>query len=386
MRKRPWLTRNLVALSAISLTQDAASELMYPLLPLFITGVLVAPPIVVGLVEGLAEVAAGLAKYFAGRASDHRDRRVFISSGYALAGVGKIMVASAIAWPMVLVARVVDRLGKGIRSAPRDALLTADLERENFGRAFGFHRAADTTGAVIGPLLALYLLAHFDGDLRKVMWWAVVPAVISVLLTYFVRETRTQTQPRPNRSERAPLGEKFWAIATPLIAVALINVPDTLLLLRVSEIGASTTQIVLAYIGFNLVYVLAAYPAGALSDRIAPHKVYALGLVAFSLTYLALANMKTVNGWLFVVVAAYGFFPAFTDGIGKSMISKQVSHSVHGRAQGVFQSLTGVAILVAGLWFGALWDLGAGGGSVPAMLAAVGSAIAAALFILRDWR
>jgi MFS family permease len=386
MRKRPWLTRNLVALSAISLTQDAASELMYPLLPLFITGVLVAPPIVVGIVEGFAEVAAGLAKYFSGRASDNRDRRIFISSGYALAGVGKILVASAVAWPMVLIARVVDRLGKGIRSAPRDALLTADIDRNQFGRAFGFHRAADTTGAVLGPLAALYLLAHFDGDLRKVMWWAVLPAALSVLLTFFVRETRKASATHIEPASKTPLGEKFWQTASPLVAVALINVPDTLLLLRVSELGATTTQVVLAYIGFNLVYVLAAYPAGVLSDRIAPNKVYAIGLGAFSLTYLALANLNEVNFWLFVVVAGYGFFPAFTDGIGKSMVSKQVSHAVHGRAQGVFQSLTGGAILIAGIWFGALWDVGAGHGSAPAMVAGISSAIAAILFLWRDWR
>ena len=146
-------------LTLVSLTQDAASELVYPLLPLFLTGVLAAPPVVLGLVEGCAEAAAGISKYVAGRWSDSRTRRPFVTSGYAMAAVGKVIVASAYAWPTVLVGRVVDRLGKGVRSAPRDALIAASVPREDLGRAFGFHRMGDSAGAIIGPLLALAGLA-----------------------------------------------------------------------------------------------------------------------------------------------------------------------------------------------------------------------------------
>ncbi|MFM2077628.1 MAG: hypothetical protein RJA49_1518, partial [Actinomycetota bacterium] len=164
--RRAWLTRNLVILTLVSLTQDAASELLYPLLPLFVTGVLAAPPVVLGLVEGSAEAAAGISKYVAGRWSDGRARRPFVTAGYGLAALGKVLVAAAFAWPLVLVGRVVDRLGKGVRSAPRDALIAASVPREDFGRAFGFHRTGDTLGAVIGPLIALAGLALLDGDVR----------------------------------------------------------------------------------------------------------------------------------------------------------------------------------------------------------------------------
>ena len=181
-----WLTRNLVVLTVVSLFQDAASELLYPLLPLLITGVLAAPPVVLGVIEGVADATAGLARYIAGRWSDRSGRKGFIGVGYGLAALGKVLVAVATTWPLVLIGRVVDRLGKGVRSAPRDALIAASVPPEALGRAFGFHRAGDSLGAVIGPLLGLWALAAMQGDLHATLWWAVVPAVMSALLVFLV--------------------------------------------------------------------------------------------------------------------------------------------------------------------------------------------------------
>ena len=164
--RRAWLTRNLIILTLISLTQDAASELLYPILPILLTGVLAAPPLVLGVVEGLADATAGVTRYFAGRWSDRRGRKRFIATGYGLAAVGKVLVAAATVWPMVLVGRVVDRFGKGVRSAPRDALIAQSVPRENLGRAFGFHRMGDSFGAVIGPLLGLWALAAMNGNIH----------------------------------------------------------------------------------------------------------------------------------------------------------------------------------------------------------------------------
>jgi MFS family permease len=368
--KKKWLTRNLLVLSLISLMQDAASEIMYPLLPLFLTGVLVAPAIVLGAVEGCAEVAMGISKYFAGKASDTRGRKPFITAGYGLAGVGKILVAASVVWPTVLLGRVIDRLGKGIRSAPRDAMITNSVDPEHYSRAYGFHRSADTLGAVIGPIIALIGLAVLDGDIRAVMWWAVVPAVLSVGLTFFIKE---EQKPKRNKSAKvAPklvLPRNFWKTSTPFILFALTNLPDTLLLLRLSQIGTSTTNVVLAYVGFNVVYALAAYPAGILAERFPPHRIYALGLAAFSISYLVLGSMTESGFLMYAVVALYGFFPALTDGIGKSMVSAVVPKTSHGRAQGIFQSLSGFSILIAGLWGGALWSFGSGSGSVPMTIA-----------------
>ncbi len=382
MAKHPWLTRNLVVLSLVSLTQDAASELMYPLLPLFLTGVLAAPAIALGVVEGLAEVAAGLSKYWAGRTSDRVGRKTFITTGYGLAGIGKMIVASSVIWPTVVFGRVVDRIGKGIRSAPRDALITTSLEPEHYGRGLGFHRSADTAGAVIGPFLALIGLAALNNDVRAVMWWAVIPAFLSMGLTFLVHEKRTEVTTQSVIIEKLPLPRSFWSAALPFIAVSLTNLPDTMLLLRLSQIGMSMTHVVLAYIAFNLVYTLSAYPAGAISDRLPRTMVYSIGLLAFSITYITLGQIDHPSKWVYTAVAIYGFFPALTDGIGKAAIADATTKSSHGRAQGVFQSLTGFAILGAGLWAGVLWNYGSGHGAFPMTTAGtIAGAAAIAMFI-----
>ena len=393
MRLPNWLTRNLLILTLVSLTQDAASELLYPLLPLFITGVLAAPPVVLGIVEGCAEAAAGISKYVAGRWSDGRGRKPFISAGYGMAALGKVIVAAAFAWPVVLVGRVTDRLGKGVRSAPRDALIAASVPREAYGRAFGFHRMGDSLGAVIGPLLALVALNVLNGNVRAAMWWAVVPAVLSVALVALVREPKVRAietvatsvdllgaTPTPEKEDRkTPLPPEFWRVTWVLIAIAVVNFPDVLLLLRISDLGLSTTQVVLAYVVFNLVYALGSYPAGAVTDHLSPRLVYGLGLLAFAVGYAGLGLLgtdATSHTWVvYALVAIYGLFPALTDGVGKAWISGLVPDAVRGRAQGIYQSLTSGSVFVAGLWAGILWQVGPGGGVVPLLIAGTAGAI-----------
>jgi MFS family permease len=380
---RPWLTRNLVILTLVSLTQDAASELLYPLLPLLVTGVLAAPPVVLGVVEGVAEATAGITKYVAGRWSDRRGRKPFVGIGYGLAAVGKVLVAAAWAWPVVMVGRVVDRFGKGVRSAPRDALIAASVPPGTYGRAFGFHRTGDTVGAVVGPLLGLLALTLLDGDVRAALWWAVVPATLSVLLVAFVREPKTSADAHPAAAPHehllspTPLPRPFWRVTITLVAIALVNFPDALLLLRVMDLGFSTTQVVLAYVAFNLVYTLGAYPAGVLADRWPPALVYSVGLTAFAIGYVGL-GLVDGGTWVFVLIAIYGLFPAFTDGVGKAWISTLVPDAHRGRAQGVFQSLASGAVLCAGLWAGLLWEAGPGDGVLPLLVSGTAALLAAA--------
>jgi len=371
----------------VSFTQDAASELMYPLMPLFITGVLAAPPIVLGIVEGAAEVTAGISKYFAGKASDRIGSKTLITTGYGLAGVGKLFVASAFFWPMVLFGRVVDRIGKGIRSAPRDALITKSVAPSHYARAFGFHRSADTFGAVLGPILALIGLATLNNDVRAVMWWAVIPAMLSVIISLFIQDNKPAPQQLTELNRSGKLPRNFWTAAIPFIVFSLTNIPDTMLLLRLSQIGTSMTHVVLAYIGFNLVYTLAAYPAGIIADRLSAYTVYAIGLLAFAATYITISRLTAPSGWMYVAVALYGFFPALTDGIGKAIISHTVPKTMHGRAQGVYQSLSGGSILIAGVWAGLIWSQGSGNGSLPMMIAGVLAAVSGlVLLLMRSYR
>jgi MFS family permease len=352
-----WLTRNVRVLSAVSFLQDAASELLYPLLPIYLTAVLGAPPSVVGAVEGAAEGAASLTKLAAGPLGDRFARRPMIASGYGMAALGKVMVAAATAWPGVLAGRVVDRFGKGIRGAPRDALLVVDVDLAARGRVFGFHRAMDTLGAVVGPLLGLAGYELLGHRIAPLLWVAVVPAVLSVALVFLVREPRRVLPGAERRAVFAGVGDlprRYWRVTTVLVLFGLVNFPDALLLLRLNEIGFSVVEVILAYVTYNAVYAVSSYPAGLLADRIPRPAVFGVGLVFFAVGYLGLGlTTNVVAAWL--LIGVYGVFTGCTDGVGKAWISSLVGSETQASAQGVFQGASGFAILAAGLWAGFLW-------------------------------
>lgn len=393
----------MVVLTLVSLTQDAASELLYPLLPILLTSVLSAPAAVVGIIEGVAEAAAGAAKLISGRISDRVGRKPVTGLGYGLAALGKIIVAAAGAWPVVMLGRVTDRLGKGTRAAARDAWLASSVEPKHLGRAFGFHRMGDTVGAVIGPLLGLLILSLAQGDVRQALWVAVIPAVASVALVMLAPERRTQrttresasaqaansvpvrdrlsattaatpaTPPSAARDHKQPLPTNFWRVAITLAVVSLVNFPDALLMLRLHDLGWSTSAILLAYVGYNLVFTLAAYPAGVLADRLPPATVYAIGLVFFAAAYLGLGTIAgDQHSWqTWALLALYGLFPACTDGVGKAWISALTADAVRGRAQGYFQAMGNAAVFAAGLWAGLAWTAGSGQGALPLQVSGV---------------
>jgi len=371
---RSWLTPNVRTLSGVSFLQDAASELLYPILPIFLTVTLGAPAAVVGLVEGVAEGISALSKLVFGRLADGRTKRPFIALGYGLAAVGKVLIAVAVVWPVVLAGRGVDRVGKGIRGAPRDALLMVDVPVAERGRVFGFHRAADTAGAVVGPAIGLALYELLGHRLRPLLVVAVIPALLSVLLVAAVREAPVRPATRPAVDVAMPmeLSPRLRRLIAVLTIFGLVNFPDALLLLRAHEIGLSTGGVIAAYIVYNAVYAAGAYPAGALSDRLPRYRVYALGLLLFAVGYIGLGVIDTP--WLvFVLLPVYGGFAACTDGVGKAWVSSLAPDARQAGAQGLYQALTGGAILVAGLWAGLAWN---GTGVTPLL---VSGAVAAVL-------
>jgi MFS family permease len=377
--QRPWLTRNVRVLSAVSFLQDTASELLYPLLPIYLTAVLGAPPAVVGAIEGAAEGAASLTKLASGPLGDRFARRPLIATGYGLAALGKVMVAAFGAWQGVLAGRVVDRLGKGLRGAPRDALLVADVDDAARGRVFGFHRAMDTAGAVVGPLLGLVGYELLDHRIAPLLWVAVVPAVLSVALVFLVREQRivvaTVRAGLFSRVRDLPGG--YWRVTAVLVAFGAVNFPDALLLLRLNQIGFSVVEVILAYVTYNAVYALSSYPAGLLADRISRPAVFGIGLVFFAIGYggLGLTN-DHLTSWL--LIGSYGLFAGFTDGVGKAWISSLVGRDVQASAQGVFQGASGFAMLFAGLWAGLLWGAD---GRVPLLISGAAGAVFAVLVL-----
>ena len=374
-----WLTRNVRVLSAVSFLQDAASELLYPLLPIYLTVVLGAPPAVVGAIEGAAEGAASITKLAVGPLGDRYAKRPLIATGYGLAALGKVIVAVAGAWPGVLAGRVVDRLGKGIRGAPRDALLVEGVEPGERGRVFGFHRTMDTLGAVVGPLLGLAGYELLDHQIAPLLYIAIVPAVLSVLLILLVRE-KPRTGPRPPRqpifSGFRDLPRRFWRVTAVVVGFGLVNFPDALLLLRLNEIGFGVVEVILAYVTYNLVYALGSYPAGLLADRLPRSVVFGIGLVFFAIGYLGLGlTTDRLTAWL--LLGSYGLFAACTDGVGKAWISSMVGTERQATAQGVFQGFSGVAILIAGVWAGLFWGAD---GRLPLLVSgAVGACFAALL-------
>lgn len=381
-----WRTRNLKVLTAVSFTQDAASELLYPLLPIFLTTTLGAPPVAVGAIEGTANGVSAITKMVAGRISDRIARKPLIAIGYGLAAIGKVLVVLAVLWPLVLLGRVVDRLGKGVRSTPRDALLVEGVEPQYRGRVIGFHRTGDTLGAVVGPLLGLAALTWLQGDLRAALWFAVIPAVLSVVLVAWVHDPRPAPTKAKNEFHPTPLPRRVYEVVGVLALFALVNFPDALLLLRAYDMGFSATQVILIYVLFNLSYAGLAFPIGVLNDRLPRHLVYALGLLAFAAAYLGLAFADS-GIELVAIFVIYGFFAASDDAGAKSWISVLAPNTAQGWAQGLFQGTVGIATLIAGVWAGLAWNIGPGHGVVPLLISgccAVG--IAAVLVVAgRRW-
>ncbi|MCV7215752.1 MFS transporter [Mycobacterium crocinum] len=376
-----WLTRNVRVLSAVSFLQDAASELLYPLLPIYLTAVLGAPASVVGAIEGAAEGAASLTKLAVGPLGDRFSKRPLIATGYGMAALGKIIIAVAAAWPGVLAGRVVDRLGKGIRGAPRDALLVDGVDKSLRGRVFGFHRTMDTLGAVVGPLLGLIGYELLDHHIAPLLYIAIVPAVLSVLLVVLVREPRRavpSAKRQPIFRGVRELPRRYWRVTAVLVGFGIVNFPDALLLLRLNEIGFGVVEVILAYVGYNLVYALGSFPAGVLADRLPRSVVFGFGLIFFAVGYIGLGmTTDPLAAWL--LIAAYGMFTACTDGVGKAWISSLVGGDRQATAQGVFQGASGFAVLAAGLWAGLLWG---GDGRLPLLISGIAGACFAVILLV----
>lgn len=372
VRSRPgtWLTRNVRVLSAISFLQDTASELLYPLLPIYLTTVLGAPAAAVGAIEGVAEGAASMTKIAVGPLGDRFARRPLIATGYGMAALGKVLVAVAGSWHGVLSGRAVDRRGKGLRGAPRDALLVDGIQPGSRGKVFGFHRAMDTMGAVIGPLIGLVGYELLDHQIKPLLLVAIVPAVLSVLLIALVSEKR-RVGPRPPRQPvlagMRDLPRRFWRVTAVVVGFGLVNFPDALLLLRLNEIGFGVVGVILAYVTYNLVYALGSFPAGVLADRVPRSAVFGLGLVFFAIGYIGLGLTRD-HALAWVLIGVYGLFTACTDGVGKAWVSSLAGPDRQATAQGVFQGGSGLAILAAGLWAGFFWGAD---GRLPLLISGV---------------
>lgn len=378
------ISRNVAALALVSFFADVASEMLYPVIPLFLTATLGASPALLGLIEGTAEgVSSGL-RWIGGVLSDRSGRRKpFVVVGYALAAASKLFMgaaAYALGWPLFLLGRGCDRLGKAVRSAPRDALIADSTEAAVRGRAFGFHRAMDSLGAVIGPLLALGVLFLWpDLPLAFLFLIAAVPGLLSVIVAATaVREV--MEIPRPSSAgdtstlsgmhRRLPAA--FWRLLVACGIFSLGASTTSFLLLRATELGLSFTQVMFAYAAFNLVYALGSLPLGHLSDRVERKKVVAIGWSFHALLYagLAVTHSTTI---IWVLMPLYGLYMALTDGVRKAMVADLVPSHQRAGALGWFATVGGLGQLAASVIGGLFWEsrLGAGTVVVPFAIGAV---------------
>lgn len=378
-------SRNVRILSWVSFFQDAASELLYPVLPLFLTGPLGAPVAIVGLIEGIAEGTAAVSKALSGRLADFRRRRPLIAAGYGVSSVSKLLIGLATGWPLVLAARFADRVGKGVRTTPRDALIASETTPATRGAAFGYHRAADTAGAVVGPLLGLGLYELFDHRIRPLFFVAFVPAAVSVSLVALVHEPahpRTAPRPHARRRDLTLLPRRFWRVLALLVAFGLVNFSDALLLLRAKHLGLGFVGVIGAYVLYNLAYALLSYPAGRLSDRMPRRFVFAAGLAVFAVAYTGL-GVVTTAAWVWVLLPLYGAYTALTDGVGKAWIADLLPAGLTGTGLGIYFGATGIAAVAAGIWAGAAWN---GSGRLPLVVAGTVTAAVAAVLVLAGRR
>ncbi len=378
------IPRGVWMLGFVSMFMDVSSEMIHAVLPLFVVGTLGASAALLGLIEGLAEATAQISKLFSGVLSDRwRNRKYLALFGYGLAAVSKPLFPLAGSVGAVFVARFVDRIGKGIRGAPRDAMIADMTEAEHRGAAFGLRQSLDTIGAFAGPLIAVGLMALFLVDLRTVLWVACIPALIAVaFLALGVREPAyvggDAKKPEFDLATARALGRSFWMVAGLGAAMMLARFSEAFLVLKAADIGMTVAYVPLVMVAMSAVYSLSSYPAGVLSDRLGRRGLLAAGLAALIAADLVLANAATVAA-VMIGVCLWGLHMGLTQGILASLVADASPAGLRGTGFGVYNLLSGVALLLASMIAGMIWDAGGAGpmfmvGAGFAVVALVGSA------------
>lgn len=375
------ISRQVVILGMVSLFTDVASEMLYPVTPIFLSA-LGTSMAMIGLIEGLAEITAGLLKGYFGALSDKTGKRsVFVATGYGLSALVKPLPGLIETMPAVLFSRITDRIGKGMRTAPRDALL-AGYSEGNTGAVFGFHRAMDTLGAAIGPIAALVLLAYFPGNYSLIFLLAFVPSVIAVAFTLIVKDKPAVAKQR-NKGHYI----EFWKSSPKSYKVLLIlitlfsfvNSSDVFLILRSKSSFKSDTLAISGYIFYNLVYAAASYPIGVIADRLGKRRIFIGGLIIFSIVYFGFASTGSM-AVIWALFALYGIYAASTEGVAKAWVSDFIHDEFRGSAIGLLTMLSSLAVMAGSVMTGFLWDQS--GPALPFYISSVASFLIAIILLI----
>lgn len=376
------ISKQVFILGMVSLFTDIASEMLYPITPIFLTTVLGSSMAVVGVIEGIAEVTAGLLKGYFGNLSDKVGKRsTFVVIGYGISALVKPLPGIFQNIQTVLISRVSDRVGKGIRTAPRDALL-ASYSDGNSGAVFGFHRGMDTLGAAIGPVVALILLNFYPNNFQLIFLIAFIPSVIAVFFTLLVKDKPNSVKSKSKKNylefwKSAP--KEYKRILFLTTTFSLVNSSDVFLILKSQNISKSSSLAILGYVFYNLIYAAASYPLGGLSDKLGKQKVFSFGLIIFSAVYFGFAFIDNIN-FIWILFAFYGIYAASTEGVSKAWISDLIPNEQRGSAIGLLTMLSSFAIMFGSFLTGVLWDKF--GSQIPFLISAIISLIIGTVLII----
>ncbi|MDQ3099591.1 MAG: MFS transporter [bacterium] len=361
-KKIPF-TRNIILLSAISFFTDISSEMLYPVFPLYFQAIGYSI-VMIGVLEGLAEVLAGVSKSVIGYYSDKlQKKRRFIIAGYGLSALAKPAIGLTQNFSGVSAARLADRFGKGIRTTPRDAILVEESDIEHRGIVFGFHRAMDTLGASIGPVITLLLLYYFTRDYHQIFIYSLIPGVFAIILSFMLKKEKTVNTDGAEIAKPTFSIKQFLSQITPeyrkliiaFLCMSVLNSTDMFLLIRAKQLGASDLFLIIIYIFYNLIFALAAIPVGNLSDTIGFKKVFLVGIVLVSAVYGILGYGVKGLPLLFGVFALYGIYAAIKEGVAKAWISLYIPKQYMGTGLGLYFTLTSFAFLIGNIITGFIW-------------------------------
>ncbi len=347
---------NIVLIGLVSLFIDMSTEMVYPLVPLFLTATLGASPAIVGVIEGIAESIASLLKVFSGYIGDvyhHKKRLVF--AGYSASVIYKLFLILATSWVGVLIARIIDRTGKGIRTAPRDALVAQSNGGKKLGHSFGLHKMLDMAGSAIGALLAFVFVATNFGY-QKAFLISIIPAIIGILIIPAIRESDKQTAAAEKLSLKGlKLDRKLKLYLVTIFIFCLGNSSNTFLLLKAQERGFTSSQVILLYLIFNLTASVLSIPAGKLSDKFGRSRILVPGYLIYGLVYLGFAGITSQPGIIFLFIA-YGVYTAFISGAERAFIAESAPANLKGTILGLYGMLQGIGLLFSSILAGLMWD------------------------------
>ena len=350
---------NIIILGITSLLTDISSEMVYPILPIFLVNTLGASPAILGMIEGIAESLASLTKIFSGYWSDKiKRRKPFTIFGYCGSGAGKLFLYLAASWHAVLLGRIIDRFGKGVRTAPRDAIIADSAMAGKRGAAYGLHRAMDTIGATLGVLFAYILVISFKQPMREIFLISLIPAFLGVVFLFLVKEKKdgAKIAAKKIKFQWKSLDKRLKMFLIFSFVFTLGNSSNQFLLLRAQNLGNPLSTVILMYLTYNIVYGIFAYPVARLSDKIGKKKILAAGYLFYGLVYLGFAFFSSMQ-MIWILFAVYGLYIGFTEGVEKALVADIAPGELKATAIGLHATLVGIGLLPASLLAGLLWKL-----------------------------